>query len=155
MVNQIQTKNCGRITHVKVPTELLDRGTKRKPPTDQTAQALGTKGTNPQPPKNQKIQQPHNTDLVAFFNKKRMVDAGNPPLGQICAYCGITKEQLLPELPRIDCRQFLVMGSCMFGSKCKNSITALRQLRKQKLLWRSSKDLTKIPLDWHKVRSNQ
>ena len=111
MVNQIQAKNCRAIAHVKVPTELLDRGKKRKQPTDQNSQALGAKGTNPQPLKKPKIRQPHNTDIAAFFNKKCMADAGNPPLRRICTYCGITKEELIPELPCTDCRQFLVMGT--------------------------------------------
>ena len=125
MVNQIQAKNCAAITHIEVPTELLEGGRKRKPVSEQNPPGPGQRGSNPQPPKKQRVQQPHNTDLAAFFNKKRMADAGNPPLGRICAYCGITKEQLLPDLPRTDCRQFLVMGSCMFGTKCKfNHCTA-------------------------------
>ena len=125
MVNQIQAKNCAAITHIEVPTELLERGRKRKQDKEQTLPGPGQGGTSPQPPKKQRVQQPHNTDLAAFFNKKRMADAGNPPLGRICAYCGITKEQLLPDLPRTDCRQFLIMGTCMFGSKCKfNHCTA-------------------------------
>ena len=52
MVNQIQAKNCRAITHVKVPMELLEGGKKRKQPMDQTDQRQGTRGTNPQSPKN-------------------------------------------------------------------------------------------------------
>ena len=81
MVNQIQAKNCGAITHIKVPIELLTGGKKHKQLSDP-----GSRGTTTQPPKKLKVQQPHNTDLVAFFNKKSLADAGNPPLGQICAY---------------------------------------------------------------------
>ena len=125
MVNQIQAKNCAAITHIEVPTDLLEGGKKRKPDSAKIPLDPGQRGSNPKPPKKQRVQQPHNTDLAAFFNKKRMADAGNPPLGRICAYCGITKEQLLPELPRTDCRQFLIMGSCMFGDRCKfNHCTA-------------------------------
>ena len=125
MVNQIQAKNCAAITHIEVPTELLEGGRKRKQDTEQNVPGPGQRGSTPKPPKKQRVQQPHNTDLAAFFNKKRMADAGNPPLGRICAYCGITKEQLLPDLPRTDCRQFLIMGTCMFGDRCKfNHCTA-------------------------------
>ena len=45
-------KNCRAITHVKVPMELLEGGKKRKQPMDQTDQRQGTRGTNPQSPKN-------------------------------------------------------------------------------------------------------
>ena len=65
------------------------------------------------------MEQPYSTELAGFFKGLRK-EAANPKLGGIANYCGITKEQLTSDLPKLDCRQFLVMlGTCMFGKICK------------------------------------
>jgi len=64
------------------------------------------------------LNHPYSTELADFF-KKPLLEAGNPGLNAICEYSGVTKEQLLPGLQRNDCRQYLIMGTCMFGDKCK------------------------------------
>ena len=65
-----------------------------------------------------RVVHPYSTDLTEFF-KQPLQDAGNPGLSRICGYCVFTRKQLLPDLTARDCEQFLVLGKCMFGTKCK------------------------------------
>jgi hypothetical protein len=47
------------------------------------------------------------------------MEAGEPYLNAICSYCGVTQEQLLPNLAKTDCRQYLITGKCMYSKNCK------------------------------------
>ena len=122
MVRAINAKNCENISHVEVPTDLLEPSRKRK------VDVLDTRGgghtmekdenTGKKRNNGDRIVHPYSTDLEEFF-KQPLKDAGNPGLSKICDYCGITRQQLLPELTSKDCQQYLVMGHCMFGKTCK------------------------------------
>jgi hypothetical protein len=66
-------------------------------------------------------------DLLAFFKDPNGA-SGNPYLVRICKYCGISPEQLVPDLGNNDCRNFLVLGGCKFGSSCRfNHKTATKK----------------------------
>ena len=77
--------------------------------------------------KHQHIVQPYNTDLEDFL-KKLSKDAGNPSLGGICDYCGVTSKHMLKYLDKQDCQHFLAMGTYTFGKSCEfNHRTATKQ----------------------------
>ena len=122
MVRDIMAKNCANISHVEVPTELLHPTVKRNRGLDTSVESSGRAPTDPGEPEQKKqkgsMEHPYSTELAEFF-KGSLRDAGNPKLGAIAIYCGITKEQLLPDFAKQDCRQFLVMGTCLFGKGCK------------------------------------
>ena len=90
--------------------------------------ALEQGGLPPPPPPSPKTQRfiNHTILISLHFSTKMTCRRRKPTLGTyFFAHCGITKEELIPNLLRTDCRQFLVMGTCMFGSKCKfNHCTA-------------------------------
>jgi len=121
MVNLIKAKNCETITHVEVPTELLSPSvTKRQMETTAKRNVVGegeeTGGTKKKT--KTQLNHPYSTELAEFF-KKPYLAAGQPSLNAICAYSGVTQEQLLPKLARNECRSWIIMGKCMFADKCK------------------------------------
>ena len=123
LVHAINSKNCENISHVEVPTDLLEPSKKRKALETDTkekdvSRAKGEEGPSSKKNNVGRVVHPYSTDLAEFF-KQPLQDAGNPGLTRICEYCGITRKQLLPDLTARDCEQFLVMGKCMFGTKCK------------------------------------
>jgi len=123
LVHAINSKNCENISHVEVPTDLLDPSRKRKPQGQDTKAKEGSTAQGDDEPRNKRknagrLVHPYSHELAEFF-KQPLKDAGNPGLTRICEYCGISRKQLLPELSSKDCEQFLVMGTCMFGTNCK------------------------------------
>ena len=49
-----------------------------------------------------------------------MRDADYPTVSQICDYCSITREQLIPPTVTNDiCRNFFLQGKCKFGKSCR------------------------------------
>ena len=100
--------------------------TKLKVEVETTSTAVGDgpreSGRGGQARKGQHIVHPYRTDLEEFLNKPSK-DAGNPSLGEICDYCGITRDQLLTDLDIQYCSQFLVMGTCMFENHASSTIT--------------------------------
>jgi len=103
MVREIRSKNCSNISHDEVPTELLHQTGKRKKGSDIVGASSGKASTDPRVPEQKKqkgrMEQPYSTELADFF-KGPCRDAGNPKLGAIANYCGITKEKLIPDLPK-------------------------------------------------------
>ena len=119
----INSKNCENISHVKVPTDLLEPSKKRKEQETYTKRKDVSSARREEGPSSKKnnvgrVVHPYSTDLKEFF-KQPLQDAGNPGLSRICGYCVFTRKQLLPDLTARDCEQFLVLGKCMFGTKCK------------------------------------
>ncbi len=46
--------------------------------------------------------------------------AGDPTLHDVCKFCGVTRENLLPDFNCYeDCLQFCLTGKCPYGQKCK------------------------------------
>ena len=121
MVNLIKAKNCETITHVEVPTELLSpAATKRQVETMAKRQVVEEGEAPGGTKKKQKtrVNHPYSKELAEFF-KKPYLAAGQPSLNSMCAYSGVTQEQLVPNLARNECRSWIIMGKCMFGDKCK------------------------------------
>lgn len=123
LVHAIQAKNCENISHVEVPTDLLEPSRKRKAQANDTKEGDVSGGKEEEKPNSKKnnvsrVVHPYSTDLAEFFEQP-LKDAGNPGLSRICEYCGISRKALLPDLTSRDCEQFLVMGKCMFGNNCK------------------------------------
>ena len=123
MVNLIKAKNCAGITHDEVPSKLLlhhQAGSKRTAADTDTRQGGNPPAddTSTTSKKRQRLNHPHSKELAEFF-KDADTAAGTPSLKRICEYCGITPEQLVPDLGPDDCRNHLVTGRCMFGSACK------------------------------------
>ena len=121
MVNLIKAKNCETITHVEVPTELLAPTAHKRTTMDTTNKGNGTEGGGDETggkKKKTRLNHPYSTELAEFF-KKPLMEAGEPYLNAICSYCGVTQEQLLPNLAKTDCRQYLITGKCMYSKNCK------------------------------------
>lgn len=123
MVNLIKAKNCAGITHDEVPSKLLlphTTGSKRTATEARTGarDTSGTDNADTTSKKRQRLNHPHSKELADFF-KDADAAAGSPSLKKICEYCGITPEQLVPDLAPDDCRNHLVTGRCMFGATCK------------------------------------
>ena len=132
MVNQIWAKNCDNISHIEVPTELVspNSSTKRNRDDKDSNEKSRPNDHTPLTKKrlaSDRIVQPYSAELKAMLQQP-IKDAGDPPLFKILEYCGLSTDQLLPDLDKTDCRQFLVMGSCMYGKSCRfNHRTATKQ----------------------------
>ena len=124
MVNLIKAKHCAGITHDEVPSKLLlHHSSGSKCPAADTGRGLRHDQAPPDEmtttsKKKQRLNHSHSNELVEFF-KDVDAAAGKPSLKRICEYCGITPEQLVPDLAQDDYRNHLVTGRCRFGATCK------------------------------------
>lgn len=141
MVNQIKAKQVGSIKHDEVPTQLLNppASKKRKEQSvvaqtecdKDTRETENVRGKRQKANKGGRIVQPYSKELLEFFKEPNGA-TGNPYLGQICKYCGTSPEQLVPDLGRDDCRNFVVLGGCKYGSSCRfnHKTASKRQVEK-------------------------
>ena len=111
-------KNCGAISHVDFTWDILQGpGTKLKAGAETTSTTGGDgpreAGQLIQFIKRHFIFHPYSIGLKEFLEKPSK-DAGNPSLGGECGYCGVTSKKILTDLDKHDCRQLLVVRTCMF-----------------------------------------
>lgn len=65
------------------------------------------------------MRHPWNPELKAALEGP-LKDADHPTIGQICHYCGVPKENLIPDaVIGRDCLSHLATGSCKYGDKCR------------------------------------
>ena len=127
MVNHIRSKSCATISHIEVPSELLVETKTTKPKlkrgaapesSDDDTRGAKTPDKKRKQDNPNRIVQPYSSTLKDILSKP-LEQAGTPGLRKICEYCNISLAQLLPELGPKDCKQFLTMGTCMMGTRCR------------------------------------
>jgi len=104
MTNLVKAKSCEMISHIEVPTELLQPSRKRSSAAPKAADTIATtiKDMDPLTKKGKAARQtqPYSQDLKKLFDQP-MKDANYPDINRVCEYCAVSKEALIPNLSRM------------------------------------------------------
>ena len=127
--NALACKSLAYLTHEDMPDQLHKDPDAPKPgqskrdiATMLDATSLTT--TTTAPPNKQTKQQGlarhgYNKEMEQILGDA-MKKAGNPSLYEMCKFCGVTRENLLPDVDcNVDCLKFCVLGKCDYGNRCK------------------------------------
>ncbi len=129
--NAIMAKSLAGLNHEDMPDQL--RYEQGRTDTDGGAgkrtRGKSEQGVNPgvtpdDPPTKTPRQTParngYNKEFVDGTMVPALAAAGNPTLHEVCQFCGVTRENLMPDFNcRTDCIKFALTGKCEYGNKCR------------------------------------
>ena len=122
MFHSICSSNIHLVSVAGLPLKLTPNSPNFVTPDKDKRKALAAQGTEEEPiDKRRKLQTEHpwHPKLKRLLTEPLKV-AKSPGIGQLKTYCGLAAgDPILPNTSATDCRHYLLLGCCRYGSACK------------------------------------